>query len=123
MAERYGRVSSPCRRNRIEPCPWHACGFPFPHSWSLMEFIHVHVARLWGCIASRVLEKSCTLFLHGRIAQPCLVPCLATALGTPVADENPEDFVAFGSLDHPRRNLDGSSNLHYKYYCRGYFEI
>ncbi|PPR97806.1 hypothetical protein GOBAR_AA22864 [Gossypium barbadense] len=54
-AERHGRVSRPCQRNRIEPCPWHTRGFPFPHPWPPIKFTHGHVARPWGFIAPHVL--------------------------------------------------------------------
>ncbi|PPS12399.1 hypothetical protein GOBAR_AA08245 [Gossypium barbadense] len=58
-ASRHGRVSCPCRRNRIEPCPWHTRVFPFPRPYSPIKFTHGHVARPWGFIASYVLGKSC----------------------------------------------------------------
>ncbi|PPS10008.1 hypothetical protein GOBAR_AA10635 [Gossypium barbadense] len=58
MAYRHGRVSCPCRRNRI-PYHWHTCVFPFPRSCSPIKFTHGHVARPWGFIASHVFGKSC----------------------------------------------------------------
>ncbi|PPS20471.1 hypothetical protein GOBAR_AA00088 [Gossypium barbadense] len=54
-----------------------ARGFPFPRPCSSIKFTHSHVAWPWGFIASRVLGKSFTLILHGRIARPCFSPCLA----------------------------------------------